>query len=203
MEYIIGTKTSLAISTLSNLGIAIQLQQRNEKIHLEHVIACIVTGLYLADLHAGLIHMYLDHYSGDNKILRRFHKDFINHHKNPTQILSIHLIARHSSISVENALCLLYNTTEYTSTRQMITQLSFLTGTMCVHNAHRLSHYVNHATKEEKCCVKYKMARMLQDCNIIINPDVHRKHHRTENSKYSLLNGWANPLLDYIRCNSI
>jgi hypothetical protein len=200
MDLIIGSKKSLFISNACNLGITFQLynHMKNEKIHLETIAASIIAGIYLADLHAGLIHMFFDHYSGNNPIISRFHDDFIYHHKDPKHVLSSNLIARHSTISVENLLCLLYNTGSNKSTTQMITQLSFLTGTMLVQNSHQLSHYVNHATKEDRRRLKYKTARLLQKCNIILSPEIHRAHHLTENSCYCLLNGWANPLLDSI-----
>jgi hypothetical protein len=198
MVFIWGTIQSLTIAQLCNVGIVTQLYKSDkDKLHMENVIVSVIIGAYLADLHIGIVHYILDNCKHTNPIQTRIST---GHHKHPTAILDESLIDLFTatSISPNNAICLLYNTTSYTSSSQIISQLSFLVGTSLCQVTHQLSHFVNHASKKDKTRFKYKVVKYLQDCNIILTPKIHRVHHQKHDRNFCILNGWANPLLNYI-----
>ena len=125
MEFVWGTNKSLALAQLCNIGIAAQLYNRNDKLDLEIVVASIIAGLYLADLSTGLFHLYFDTYKGSNIYLKNISEDFIKHHTNPSDIKEwplIYLFVSTTGFPLHMPF-LLYNTTKYTSTKQIIIQL--------------------------------------------------------------------------------
>ncbi len=201
MEFINGTKKSLILSHICNLGLTYQLinQMKTDRVCIEKVALSIMIGLYLADLHSGLVHYLLDNYQGDYPPLKKAHLSFMNHHNIPTNIINSPkiLLFEESSFTTHNILCLLYNTTHFTSSSQIITQLAFLLSSNLCQATHRMAHYVNHATKKDKKQMKYKICKLLQDNNIVLKTELHRKHHQTYDTNYSILNGWSNPLLNY------
>jgi len=200
MDYIQGTTKSLALTHLCNLGIAAQLYNRKEQLEFETIIASVIAGLYLADLNSGLVHILFDTYEGENSVLKTTANYFAGHHLNPkliTKAPSLQLFTE-TSITPYNLSCLLYNTTPFTSKKQMIAQLSFLLASNLVQLTHQLAHFVNHASKKEKKHLKYRIVKMLQDNHIILKTEQHRKHHQTYDTNFCILNGWANPLLNFV-----
>jgi len=55
----------------------------------------------------------------------------------------------------------------------------------------QFSHQATHKlSKDRSPTVKF-----LQKINILLPPDVHRKHHQTHDKDFAILNGWSNPLI--------
>ena len=176
------------------------MYKKKDKLYLENIIISIIIGLYFADLHSGLVHIFFDEYEGDNPFLKPIADAFQGHHKSPINLIKKPTIENitDTAITPYNIYCLLYNITKFTSKSQIIIQLSFLLGSNFGQITHQLAHFVNHASKKEKKQFKYRITKLLQEYNIIIKTEEHRKHHQTYDTNFCLLNGWANPLLNSI-----
>jgi hypothetical protein len=201
MDFILGTNKSLALANLCNGGLTYQLHNKlkNDSVCIETALLSIIIGVYMADLHSGLVHYLLDNYEGDYPPLKKGHLSFMNHHNVPSYIINSPkiLLFKETVILPYNVCCLLYNTTQFTSASQIITQLAFLLSSNLCQATHRIAHYVNNATKKDKKQMKYKISKLLQDSHIVLKTEEHRKHHQTYDTNYSILNGWSNPLLNH------
>ena len=62
----------------------------------------------------------------------------------------------------------------------------------------QFTHFAAHA--RSRGLVTNRVVVFLQDARIILHPDTHRIHHEKYDCAFCILNGWANPAVDLLRC---
>ena len=156
----------------------------------------ILFGWYMSDLYFGVFHIYLDNRK-INKITN-FHEEAVysfqySHHINPKSFIKDVIIF---ACSGEFAMIfisfifmfLFYFLCDIHYYKLFITTWSF--GIMLGQVIHGLTHMnYNELNIVIKC---------LQKCKIILSNEQHNKHHIKGELKYGIVNGWSNPLLDYL-----
>jgi hypothetical protein len=183
--------------------VVLQYTFRMEPIGIIEIITSVVSGLYLADLGTGLIHLLLDNYKGDNPILKPPADAFQNHHNVSGQKIITYdnfALLKEAKIMILPIICILYNLTPLTSKSQMLCQIITLYGMHFCQITHKYAHLANYLTEEDKQKPEHKIIAFLQDNHLILHPKEHRLHHISPkyDVNFCIVNGWANPLLNSI-----
>jgi hypothetical protein len=150
----------------------------------------------MSDLYLVLLHIYADN-RRINKITN-FHEQVIYsfqyiHHVNPKAFINDAIITAASGefsmiLHSFGFMFLLYFISYNHYYKIFITTWSF--GIMLGQVIHGLTHMnYNELNIVIKC---------LQKCKIILSNEQHNKHHIKGELHYAILNGWSNPLLDYL-----
>ena len=156
----------------------------------------ILFGWYMADLSDGLLHIYAD----NRKIYKitNFHEEVVysfqySHHVNPKSFINNVIIFSCSGelfkiIYSFGFMFLLYFLNYSYYYKIFITTWSF--GIMLGQVIHGFAH-MNY--NELNIIIK-----ILQKCKIILSNEKHNKHHIQVELNYAILNGWSNPLINYL-----
>ena len=207
--YIRGTNESLLLFEILILILVLQYTFHVEPITIVEIITSVVSGLFLADLISGLIHIISDHVvirKNMNPILRQIINEFHDHHADPGAFCraSNWELLRHTSITPLPLLTLLLNGLNKTPKCIILTQIVTYYVAHFSQLPHKCAHYINHATEEEKNTIKGKILIFLQKNHLLLSPEEHRSHHISKNYdiNFCIVNGWANPLLNYIVKNT-
>ena len=192
-KYVQGTTESLILAEILMGILILQYTFRMEPISILEIITSVVSGLYLADLGTGLVHMIAD-------IIGRNTLDIPYHHVNPKNyfdISDIELLCQ-TSVAPIPLICILYNLTPLTSKSQILFQIVSLYGMHIGQITHKFAHITNTLTEEDR--QKHKAMIFLQNIHLILHPNNHHPHHTSPkyDTNFCILNGWANPLLNSI-----
>ncbi len=197
-KYVQGTTESLILGEILMGILILQYTFRMEPINIFEIITSVVSGLYLADLLSGLIHLCLD--TGEFvKYFSGINGSIINHHIIPTQILQDNIIIslQQGTVSPVPLFFIFYNLTPLTSKSQILCQIITLYGLHVENHTHKLAHF--HLSEEDKQKIGYQLMMFLQDNHFILHPKEHRLHHTGKHDvNFCIVNGWANPLLNSI-----
>ena len=156
----------------------------------------ILFGWYMADLYIGMVHIYLD----NRKINRitNFHEELIYniqyiHHVNPKAFINNVIIFSYSEkLTIMTTSCLqtflLYflNYGDYYKIFLNTCSLGVVLG--------EVIHGFTHMNYTELNII----IKILQKCNIILSNEEHNKHHIKGQLHYGILNGWSDPMIDYL-----
>ena len=171
----------------------------SEELSVLDKIESTIIGLYLADFTTGLIHLFLDNYRGEDKVLKKMADEFKEHHENvkPFMDLTIYELLLQTSFTplALASVVLLPKSKKH--------KLTHIIATYAMHFAqvsHQAAHYINHATKEEKESVVGQMLQILQKNHIILKPEDHSAHHAAKYNdlNFGVVNGWSHPVLNEI-----
>ena len=159
----------------------------------------ILLGWYMSDLCFGLGHIYLDNVK-INKITNLFDEIVYSfqysHHINPKAFINNVIIFACSGEFITIvaswltmlSFYLILPNNYYYECKLMLTTMCF--GLSIGQVVHGLIHMnYNELNIVVKC---------LQKCKIILNNEEHNKHHIEGILQYTLLNGWANPLVNFL-----
>lgn len=165
-------------------------------IYLFNDIFPILLGWYLSDFFSGLFHIYFD-----NRITTRItntHEELIYsfqyiHHINPKEFINNHSIfacgGEPGVLKLSFGLfLLLYFISDNTSYKLMISTFSL------GNSVSQVNHGFSHMNYNELNII----IKFLQKSKIILSNEEHNKHHIKGQLKYAIVNGWSNPLLDYL-----
>jgi hypothetical protein len=197
-----GTDDALCILNILMCILILQYKHNKDPMYIYDYITSIISGLYLADLIQGLIHLFMDNNKFENKFIKDITDDFKRHHITPTCILQENNIAllKQTSI-VPGPLCaILFNSLNNTRKKHILTQIICIYALHLSQLTHKYAHYMNHATDKQKKDKLGKFLQFLQDYNITISAAAHKKHHKAKlnDVNFCIINGWANPLLNEI-----
>ena len=144
--------------------------------------------VYLTDFISGLLHIFLDDYTGDNSYIKPHAKGFQNHHADPKEftqrpIFTVFTEPGHSVIlfNLINSYFLNFYFLLFTGLVNIV-QLS-----------HYQAHCINHKTFSKPIAYCFIT---LQKYGLILSTESHSKHHQTFDNNFCILTGWANPVLN-------
>jgi len=144
--------------------------------------------VYLADFISGLLHIFLDNYTGDNPYIKPHAQGFQNHHADPKEftqreIFTVFTEPGHSVIlfNLINSYFLNFYFLIFTGLVNIV-QLT-----------HYQAHCINHKTFSKSVADFFII---LQKYGIILSTENHSKHHKTFDNNFCILTGWANPVLN-------
>ena len=171
----------------------------SEELGVLDKIESTIIGLYLGDFLSGLIHLFMDNYRGEDKLLKKIADDFKEHHENvkPFMDLTIHgLLLDTSFTPIALASVVLLPK----SKKHKLTHIIAFYAIYFAQFLHQASHYINHATKEEKESVVGQILQILQKNHIILKPEDHSAHHAAKYNdlNFGQVNGWSHPLMNEI-----
>ena len=172
----------------------------NLKKDISEIIFGTVIGYFFGGFMSGIVHWFMDSYN--YKILRERHSYFRNHHVKPTSILTtsnINLLTEISPILIPFLIA------SYISNNPLII-MSVSVGAIIGNSSqifHKYSHLRNHESDTDmKGNYLYgkvpKVMKILQDGNIILNPEEHSIHHRKEIKNYCIAHSNSDRLFEYI-----
>jgi hypothetical protein len=199
-KYVNGSTESFVLLEILMGILVLQYTFRMEPISIIEIITSVVSGLYLADLGTGLIHLYFDIY-GENTLWKPALSEFSEHHPNPQNIIewSLWKALKETSVVPIPLICVLYNLTPLTSKPQILCQIITLYGMHVSQIIHKYAHLINILTEEQKQTPEYQFVMFLQDIRLIVHPKEHHIHHTGKHDmNFCIVNGWANPLLNSI-----
>jgi ubiquitin-conjugating enzyme E2 variant len=146
----------------------------------------IILGWFVADLLSGIYHYVVDNFgTPDTPILGKQIKDFQLHHINPEDFLKD---TAWSSIQLP-----LLATIPMLIAAYFVWPCFFISlgiGLGLSQYFHRCAHEPNPNPNPVK--------RILQRAFIMLPPQEHDRHHSGFKDAYGIVNGWANPLLDFV-----
>jgi hypothetical protein len=183
----------------------LQYQSKREHLTIAEYITGILSGLYIADFGSGILHLIVDINSGHFDESYNLNEVFRQHHEYPSHILRTPFYE--SILSGMNIhpplLCVITNMFNTTTKLKILTQLTTIYAVQLTTVIHRFTHYMNHATEEQRNSELGKLLYFLQQNHIIVSSQEHRVHHSSElhDINFCLINGWANPLLNQIVSN--
>jgi hypothetical protein len=169
------------------------------KTNIYYTPIAIFVGYMVGDFFSGLYHYFMDTY--DIPFIKELHKNFRIHHDNP---LSMEQYPLTSSITEIMPIGIIQGLiSSYVFINYPLLLLSSITSNIVMCSAqivHRLAHRRTHEfnDKGEKQFYIPNFIKFLQDKNIILNNEEHRKHHLTEVMNYCISNGNTSGILDKI-----
>jgi hypothetical protein len=169
------------------------------------ILASLVAGLFVGDLAVGLLHIMIDHMTiraDTSPYLRDLCLAFQAHHRNPkTLIQETHLdLLRQTSLVQVPFFVILMNALCEPPKGVILTQNVAFHAMHWAQVIHRGAHFMNHASDAEKRTLHGQVLAFLQKTRLILSPNEHRAHHGTRNHdiNFCLVNGWANPFLNFL-----
>jgi hypothetical protein len=156
----------------------------------------IFLGLYISDLYFGIVHVYLD----NRKIYKitNFHEELVysfqySHHITPKAFINNVII-----FSCSGELTIIVTAWINTFLLYFLSHnnnYKLITTTMCLGSIFgQINHGFAHMNYNELSI----LIKFLQKCKIILTTEEHNKHHIEGQLNYGLVNGWSNPLMNYL-----
>lgn len=190
--FLFDSRTNLAF--FINLCIFLFIVYESELLFKPFNIFAFVTGYLFADFLSGVVHIYLDHsavvYDGSYADFARM--GFQVHHLYPTFPWMMDdayepYMECNTIFPYVNAVCLL---NALTLNIPVVHYGAFWVVSF------QAAHYYAHARTHGK--VIPFLVKQMQEIGLIIHPQTHQKHHKTFDTNYCILNGFANPLCNYL-----
>jgi len=175
-----------------------------------HTLLSIAGAAYVADLISGMIHMYIDFGVSDqlNPVHKLLFLSRVHHHEPsrpakldyaslwyPTALYSFLIVAvvPVAMIFLAKALSILLGVTIYSTSKNYSI---FWVSMMWWSSISQVSHAFAHGKAQSRW--GRMVTSKLQGIGLLLSPRVHGIHHREIGRNFSILNGWANPLLNAI-----
>jgi len=193
-KYVQGSTESLIIFEILMGILILQYTFKMEPISILEIITSVISGLYVADLISGLIHIYVD---TDNT----YTFSNLEHHNTPYNIIheSNFTNLQHTSVVPFPLTCIFFNLMLSTTKSQILFQIVSLYVARANTIIHKFSHLTNYLTDDDKQKPEYKLMMFLQDYQLILHPRDHHLHHISPyDVNFCVVNGWANLLLNSI-----
>ena len=174
-----------------------------DKHHILTALPILKSGHFLGDLAGGIYHYTMDTF--DSRLLKQAHINFRKHHKNVLSLENFPMSESLTELTIMGSPLLLCNLmlSKYTKNKwisDIIAILIVFNLVVCsAQIAHRMSHRRVHEYDKngKKQFHIPKFVKWLQDHNIILNPEHHKRHHKTEVLNYCISNGSSSWLLDW------
>jgi hypothetical protein len=182
----------------ANLGVIascaayLVLQRDASGIAWPHILAALAAGYFAADFASGLVHWSMDTWF-DERILGRAVAIAREHHTHPQHILGYSFLEHATLGSAPSAVVVgiasLVTALLPPSVATYCLMLVWLVVSSCLlfgTSFHNLCHRGSTSP----------VVRLARKARLIVAPDHHWMHHRTQTIHYCVINGWANPLCD-------
>lgn len=192
--------TSVVLITSFGSLLFVNINRLNFAKQKIHILYGSILGYHSGGLGSGILHWFLDSFNFE--ILSDFHKNFRTHHNNPMSlekfpaiepfveiipvflpILGITLLFRHPLIIAHNIVgC-------------------------CIGNLSQIIHKLSHRRQHEKDTDLFgnyiwpkvpEFIKELQDIRILLHPDEHSIHHKTELKNYCIAHSHTDKLFEFI-----
>ncbi len=157
-------------------------------------VAQMLTGWFLADLLSGVVHCIFDRttWAANWPILGELHRDANDHHADPNAVGR--LDAWQTSWKPALAAVLLLAVAELAMPPLLETWLPWLIVPLAIGGALSTRTHVWAHRAENNALVKG-----LQSYGLILRPQGHARHHAGSHTRgYGALNGWSDPLIDWM-----
>lgn len=147
----------------------------------------------LTDFINGLVHMYMDNNDNYLSIAGPLVANFHLHHKVPqyrkNPLLIVYFMESGSKVWLVGYLLLVAAALQSLSHHPFVTYVLIITGILS--SVAEVSHYLCHSSTAQP-------TRILAGCGILLSKRLHARHHLQDNCNYAFLNGFTDPLLNYI-----
>ena len=170
------------------------------------ILASAISGLFVADLFSGFVHIMLDHTtirSNTSPMIRELCLAFQSHHHNPKELLqksNLDLLRQTSAFFPIPFFAVLLNALCHTPKSVILTQIIAMHTAHWSQVIHKCAHFINHASDVEKATLCARALVFLQENRLLLSPNEHRTHHSSPkyDINFCIVNGWANPVLNFI-----
>lgn len=159
-----------------------------------HLSLCFITAYFITDLVNGLVHMYMDNNTEYNSWMGPFVASFHLHHAQPRYInkplMKIYFFESGTKfwlLLYLIVLCVVQIKVQLPAALNLILVLIAILSSIA-----ELSHYLAHNTNNHRI-IKY-----LQKYHFLLSMKHHSAHHLQDNINYAFLNGFSDPLLNFI-----
>jgi len=158
----------------------------------------VILVMYVVDLLSGILHIFLDTYTGNNIYIIPHAIGFQKHHEDPHEFCTraIHRVFVEPALPtmVCGLLFLIDGSIFIYSANYLLCQLLFMVCMLSVQLTHFQAHCINHSTLNP---LATRVLLFFQNIRVILNTKDHRKHHTTFDTNFCIFNGWANPLVNW------
>lgn len=166
-------------------------------------VITIFVALFVLDLISGFIHIFLDRYNGENPYIKPVADSFKEHHDNPAGMVK----RTNLEVLFETRLLwfmliflvlinyVLRNSPFISYVTLFSSLLAFIGPFMQV--SHRLSHLMVH-DPPPKNSTSFIVLNFLQKNGVLLNPELHRKHHKINDKHWPIFNGWSSNLMEFL-----
>lgn len=182
-----------------------------KNISKKKLIASILFGLYFADLFTGLLHIFFDNKKCTNvknplHLIAFAFQDF--HHKDPRYFIrgkkplapsGQMQIILFLGIPVMFGLTKMFHHHNYL----MIFNITFClvaSWSQIIHGCSHVRYAEENGINETGIYRLPKIVKKLQDFKFLLNHRQHSRHHQYGTNDFAIVNGWSNPLLNYLYC---
>lgn len=179
------------------------------RIRYTPLLATIIISLFLSDMFSGCVHIVFDNYNGTNRYLKPVALQFQTHHDDPKDLLNVPFVKILGDTSAFFPIPLIMGIGNIVVRRLwrwpisshvlqyiVIGEVVFCVTAHVSQLSHYASHAMTHASVHENEQISYKIIGTLQQYGVLLDPGVHRVHHRKLDCNYAILTGWSNFLLN-------
>lgn len=160
----------------------------------KHILAFFLAYL-LTDLLNGLIHMIMDHHDRYTAFYGPLTAQFHLHHQVPKYtwrpLPVIYFLETGAKVWLPPYLLLVWWLMSMTTVPPMLLATLVYIGVLS--SVAEVSHYLCHSSES-------KVVKMLAKMGILLSRKHHMLHHAKDNTNYAFLNGWSDPLINWIAC---
>ncbi len=190
----VGLASSLFVLLLIKVGAVVAVDPRNWWL----VLTALLVGYLGADLLSGTVHWFCDSFFSERTPLLGpiVIQPFREHHTHPQRILHYRFIDQDTTNFFLMTPLLgwaLYAQAPHSGHHGQLVACSALLGLCTGSFLTNLFHKWAHSRRPPK------LARLLQQCGLILSPGRHSVHHRDHSRGFCVTSGWLNPTLDAIR----
>lgn len=156
-------------------------------------LPAIVAAWLFADFLNGLIHMYMDNNDRYTSLAGPLIANFHLHHKTPqyrkNALPIVYFLESGSKVwLIGYQLAVVFLLTAV-PLKPLLAHALVYAGILS--SVAEVSHYLCHSSTA-------KSARLLASCGLLLDKRHHARHHLENNCNYAFLNGWSDPLLNFI-----
>lgn len=160
---------------------------------LLQIFLLLLVVLYLTDLINGLVHIFMDNYGNYEHLAGPLVAHFHLHHKTPLYrkrgLLAIYFLETGAKVWLVAYLLAVLGLHQLFPGSSILVPGLALIGVFS--SVAEVSHYLCHSSN-------HPVARALMRAHILLNKKHHALHHTQDNTNYAFLNGWSDPLLNWI-----
>lgn len=191
----------ISIYIFCTILLIVQFLNQSGKLKLIPSVVVIMLSFFLVDLTSGCVHYFLDHYDGKNNFIKQIAEEFQEHHDIPSMLVNdnsiLDMVGQAAMFWPLGLLFIISNQLFNTNKHIILGQIVFLVVALFTQVSHYLSHMMVHKPPKRDA-ISYMVLHFLQKNSILLDPAVHKVHHRTLTKNYSILNGWSNKFLNMI-----
>ena len=166
-------------------------------------VITIFVALFVLDLISGFIHIFLDRYNGENPYIKPVADSFKEHHDDPAGMVkrtNFEVLFETRRVWFMLPFLVLINyvlrNSPFISYVTLFSTLLALIGPF-MQVSHRLSHLMVH-DPPPKNSTSFIVLNFLQKNGVLLNPELHRKHHKINDKHWPIFNGWSSNFMDFM-----